>query len=173
MIQDKINITDGQDITVYIPIHDANNWQLLLIWIFCKAKVYESDEYKIQYVTLFGRRYWTRKFEKTKDTAIRADEQLQKHAAKQGKKAKPFAFTPFQQAISDEIKAFYKIPGNEVGGNLHIVLDDHNLKAQHLKWCIGKAKREGDEVGVKLASKLLGLSMTQRRKIVTNTNPYA
>lgn len=87
-IHERMSIQDGQEIILYIPIAHANNWQLLLIYLFCKPKKYESKELTVQYVTLFGRRYWTRKWFKTKDSALRADEQLQKHKEKHSKNQK-------------------------------------------------------------------------------------
>jgi len=62
-------------------------------------------------------------------------------------------------------RAYYAKPGNRVGGNLHIVLDDGNMEDQHIEWCRQLAQNAGDVDGVALADKLLALTRTQRRKI--------
>jgi hypothetical protein len=48
------------------------------------------------------------------------------------------------------------------GGNLHIVLDDGNLEAHHVGWCLWKAVLDDDHRCAQLAYGLLGLSGTQR-----------
>jgi hypothetical protein len=63
-------------------------------------------------------------------------------------------------------KAYYSLPNNAAGGKLHIVLDDGNIKDEHIKWCIDYALRLGDNEGVMLGRMLLNASKTQRTKLV-------
>lgn len=51
---------------------------------------------------------------------------------------------------------------NPTGGNLHIVLDDGNLEAYNVGWCLWKAVLDDDLECALLAYGLLGLSETQR-----------
>lgn len=41
---------------------------------------------------------------------------------------------PLDQAVA-LIREWYTIPGNDVGGAFHIVLDDGNVEAHHIVWC--------------------------------------
>jgi hypothetical protein len=70
-------------------------------------------------------------------------------------------------------KAYYAKPGNCVGGNLHIVLDDGNTEDSHVLFCREKAVEDGDVDGIELADALLQLSYTQRRKVWKDYASYA
>jgi len=59
-----------------------------------------------------------------------------------------------------------------VGGSLHIVLDDGNLKDCHIIWCEGYACGAEDDEGKDIASLMLNMSMTQRKKVY-NSYPYS
>jgi hypothetical protein len=75
---------------------------------------------------------------------------------------------PTRPIVSEVValaRAYYKKPGNSVGGCLHIVLDDGNLADSHLQACVEWAKALHDEDGLVLATKLLAMSPTQRRKV--------
>ena len=63
------------------------------------------------------------------------------------------------------VRAYYAKPGNGCGGSLHIVLDDGNVDAADVQWCLRYAQEQGDEDGVRLASLLLQMSRTQRTKL--------
>lgn len=65
---------------------------------------------------------------------------------------------------------YYVQPGNEMGGSLHIVLDDENLHRGHIEWCRDYARREGDVFGEWLAGILLQLTMSQLRRLVDRTS---
>lgn len=65
------------------------------------------------------------------------------------------------------IRAYLHKPGNNVGGSLHVVLDDNNIRDSDIRWCRDYALECGDEDGVKLADLLLAMSRTQRNKITT------
>lgn len=62
-------------------------------------------------------------------------------------------------------KEYYSIPGNEVGGHLHIVLEDRNIKDSDVKHCLESAIECNDTIGITLAEKLLQMSWTQRKKL--------
>lgn len=64
------------------------------------------------------------------------------------------------------IKAFYKIPGNSTGGNLHIVLEDYNESDSNIEWCINRAKLDDDWAAVVIGDFLLEMTRTQRRKAI-------
>ncbi len=68
-------------------------------------------------------------------------------------------------AIIELCKVYYQKPGNGVGGNLHIVLDDGNLKDSHIEFCLKQCREKNDLDGALLCGLFLQLSMTQRKKI--------
>lgn len=60
------------------------------------------------------------------------------------------------------IDAYYALPGNLAGGELHVVLDDGNYERHHIRWCISNAQ--------KVETRWLGhllclLSNSQRRRM--------
>jgi hypothetical protein len=63
------------------------------------------------------------------------------------------------------VEAFYGIPGNGVGGSLHIVLDDDNYEQHHIEWCVTYAEAHRDTRGAALARILAAMSPTQRHKL--------
>lgn len=63
------------------------------------------------------------------------------------------------------VHAYRDLPGNAVGGSLHIVLDDGNVDDASVAWCRDYARENGDRPGVELAEILLRMSQTQRRKL--------
>jgi hypothetical protein len=65
------------------------------------------------------------------------------------------------------VRAYYAKPGNAVGGNLHIVLDEGNVETGHVEWCLARAREEGDADGAALAELLLRMSKTQRSKLAS------
>lgn len=60
---------------------------------------------------------------------------------------------------------YYALPGNLVGGNLHIVLDDGNVKNSDVEFCINKCREYNDLKGIVLCELLLRMSKTQRLKL--------
>jgi hypothetical protein len=63
------------------------------------------------------------------------------------------------------LREFAQAPGNEVGGVLHIVLDDGNVHDEDVRYCIEEADAQGDELGSTLGRVLLRMSKTQRAKL--------
>lgn len=58
-------------------------------------------------------------------------------------------------------RAYYKLPGNSVGGELHVVLDDGNYERRFVKACIARATKVESRW---LGHVLLMLSNSQRRR---------
>jgi hypothetical protein len=63
------------------------------------------------------------------------------------------------------VHAYRDKPGNEVGGNLHIVLADGNVSDADVEFCRFAAREAGDMEGEILACILATMSKTQRKKI--------
>ncbi len=64
------------------------------------------------------------------------------------------------------VRAYVAKPGNDIGGNLHIVLEEGNIDDQSINFCRLWAKARRDTDGEVLADKLLLMTRTQRSKIV-------
>jgi hypothetical protein len=60
------------------------------------------------------------------------------------------------------IDAYYALPGNGAGGELHCVLDDHNYERCHIRSTLDRAQKEETKA---LCRVLLMLSNSQRRKV--------
>ncbi|HHC7101287.1 TPA: hypothetical protein ACN38J_003568 [Vibrio parahaemolyticus] len=52
--------------------------------------------------------------------------------------------------------------------NLHMVINNKNIKDEHINFCLEQARKCGDEQGVILAETLLKMSKTQRLKLVSS-----
>lgn len=61
--------------------------------------------------------------------------------------------------------AYVRKPGNALGGNLHIFLEDENLDDGDLTFCRDRAAAARDGDGVRLAEALLAMTRTQRRRV--------
>lgn len=66
---------------------------------------------------------------------------------------------PRAEDIIPLIRSFYELDGNGVGGKLHVVTDDLNVRDVHIDSCIKSAAEEGDE-----PARLLGM-------VLRRTNP--
>lgn len=60
---------------------------------------------------------------------------------------------------------YVEMPGNEVWGSLHVVLDDGNIQDSHVRSCIDLATERNDTEGANLARVLLTMSKTQRARL--------
>lgn len=70
---------------------------------------------------------------------------------------------PVSQANLERFQAYYDV--NPAWGNLHIVLDDENIKDDHIEYCIKRCVDHGDGAGCYLGNLLLKMSESQRLKI--------
>lgn len=70
-------------------------------------------------------------------------------------------------------REYYLIEGNNVGGNLHIVLDDGNLSDKDISFCYNQCVEEKDSKGMDLCKLLLVASKSQRNKLYKNYREYA
>jgi hypothetical protein len=71
---------------------------------------------------------------------------------------------PLVPEVAQKIKAYLSIPGNEIGGNLHLVLQNGNIQDKHVLFCKQQATESGDSMAAELADTLLKMSKTQRLK---------
>jgi hypothetical protein len=74
---------------------------------------------------------------------------------------------------------WYRLPGNAVGGPLHIVLDDTNVEADHIEWCIEHAEHHDGpmsdstkELMRKITDGLLALTEAERAVVTIEADPY-
>ena len=70
--------------------------------------------------------------------------------------------------LIDLIREYYKIDGNSVGGNLHTVIDDGNLKDKNIDFCIKCCTQSNDIKGLEICNIFKSLSKTQRKKVYLN-----
>ena len=70
----------------------------------------------------------------------------------------------YEETLKLKREIYKKYP---VGGVLHIVLDDGNLKNSNIEWCIGEIEQleEDKELFLKCANNLLKMTQTQRLKL--------
>lgn len=61
------------------------------------------------------------------------------------------------------VTALYKVHG--AGCCLHLALDDGNLDADSIRYCLGYAKENGHGGCVRIAEMLLQMTPTQRRRL--------
>jgi hypothetical protein len=67
--------------------------------------------------------------------------------------------------VAAMVAAYKAKPGNEGGGNLHILTDDGNIWTGHVLWCRGYAAAHGDPDGVAICDATLTLTHRQRAKV--------
>jgi hypothetical protein len=67
--------------------------------------------------------------------------------------------------VSAMVRKFYDQPGNEAGGLLHVVLDDGNLEDSHIDYARDRALDACDYRAWLIATCLLQMTPTQRRKV--------
>lgn len=81
---------------------------------------------------------------------------------------------PSEHLLRLMVAAFYELPGNCVGGCLHIVLDDGNLEDHHVRWCRDEAKKRNDQDAMFMADVLLLYSEDERFEILATRDipPY-
>lgn len=68
--------------------------------------------------------------------------------------------------------AYYRLPGRENGGVVHIITEDGNAKQSHADSCVEEARQHGTSEDVEIAELLAAMSLTQRRKLYTQFDFY-
>lgn len=61
--------------------------------------------------------------------------------------------------------AYRDSPGGNVGGNLHIILDDGNIRDKDIKHCRDVCRHRHDLAGLRLCELLLQMSKSQRARL--------
>lgn len=77
---------------------------------------------------------------------------------------------PTTDQVIPLVNELYGLPGAEVGGPLHVVLDDGNLETYFIQSCIDDKPMHSYSAEVLVLSKriaeaMLQMTMTQRRKV--------
>lgn len=70
-----------------------------------------------------------------------------------------------KEILLNQIKQFLSLDGNEVGGNLHIVLDDGNLEDDDIEFCLIRCATNSDFLGYTICANLLNISYEEREEI--------
>ena len=70
-----------------------------------------------------------------------------------------------KEIILKQIKQFLSLEGNEVGGNLHIVLDDGNLEDDDIEFCLVICEANSDFLGYDICANLLHIPYDERKVI--------
>lgn len=73
---------------------------------------------------------------------------------------------PSEHLLRLLVAAFYELPGNCVGGCLHIVLDDDNFEDEHVRWCRAEAEKRNDQDAMFMADVLLLYTEDEREEIL-------
>lgn len=73
---------------------------------------------------------------------------------------------PTAPDVAKQIAAYYAKPGNGAAGHCHIVLDDENIRDDHVQWCLERCEQEGDADGASLMRTFLGMKRTARIKAI-------
>ena len=69
------------------------------------------------------------------------------------------------------IKPYYE--RHHAGGSLHIALDDGNMEADNVLWCLKEADKQGDREGAELCLILLDMSIDERYELYERYAEYA
>lgn len=63
------------------------------------------------------------------------------------------------------VEEFYEMPGNSVGGELHVVLDDSNWEDSSIDECIADATKAADVAAVALGKLLRAMAWDERMQL--------
>lgn len=75
------------------------------------------------------------------------------------------------QAI-EALTTYYRLPGRDNGGVVHIITEDGNCKQSHADWCVEQARESGSPEDIEIAVMLAAMSPTQRRKLYSRFDFY-
>lgn len=78
------------------------------------------------------------------------------------------SMTELYQSLLDRARALYQTEHGRVGGCLHIVLDDGNIEAENVQFCIKRAEDQGCVLCHPLAVDLLAAPESIRQMIYEN-----
>jgi hypothetical protein len=73
---------------------------------------------------------------------------------------------PPSQELLERYAEYMSRDENIVGGSLHIMTDDGNLKDSDVDFCMKHAEEVGDTDGAWIAKEMLKLSESQRDKLI-------
>ena len=68
------------------------------------------------------------------------------------------------KSLRDNINDYYSLNGNICGGNLHIVLDDDNLRDSDILFCKEECLKDNDLFGIALCDNLLKIPFEDRER---------
>ena len=77
---------------------------------------------------------------------------------------------PRTPEVIADVQSFYALPGNDMGGNLHIVLDDGNLEDHAVWFCLERSLVKRDQIAARIARQLLAMTRTQRKRVYRNAH---
>ena len=72
---------------------------------------------------------------------------------------------PLVPEVLPLILAYYALPGNGAGGNLHVVLDDGNVNLKSVQYCFDHCIHQMDWEGARIMVMMLRMSRSQRRRL--------
>ena len=67
--------------------------------------------------------------------------------------------------VAAMIRAYYELPGNGVGGRLHVVLDDNNMERHFIADSLEDCLKAGDEAGAAICRAMLAMTPSQKRRL--------
>lgn len=91
--------------------------------------------------------------------------------------------TDAMRALAGLCWDWYRMPGNDTGGPLHITLDDMNVEDSNIRYCRSNGlgpddywpeyrTTERDALLIQICDGLLGLSVPERAMVVHIADPY-
>ena len=72
---------------------------------------------------------------------------------------------PTVPEAAEALRAYYQRPRCDMGGIVHIIVEDGNTEQSHANWCLAQAEDHGDTEDIRIALMLASMSRTQRTKL--------
>lgn len=82
------------------------------------------------------------------------------------------ATKPTVPQAAEALVSYYRLPGCDNGGFVHIITEDGNCKQSHADWCVEEARQHGSPEDLEIAELLAAMSFTQRRKLYSRFDFY-
>jgi hypothetical protein len=73
---------------------------------------------------------------------------------------------PTVSDVAPLIDRYWHMPGHEIGGNLHVVLDDGNIDDSSVEGSLETALARGDVEATEILTLLRQMTTTQRRRLI-------